>query len=155
MDLLSQVSDVSRLQFGLPAGFEIIIILIIVAVILFFGGQKLPQLARGIGKALGEFRRGRMEVERQIRQEMDASTSTSYQGTQQIVEINPRLVEAAKELNIDVLGRRERNLKMEIIKVLDEEPEEKLRKVAGLLGVSTEGLDRAQLMDQIGEALGI
>ncbi|MFQ5908354.1 MAG: twin-arginine translocase TatA/TatE family subunit [Thermoplasmata archaeon] len=155
MDLLSQVSEVSRLQFGLPAGFEIIIILIIVAVILFFGGQKLPQLARGIGKALGEFRRGRMEVERQIRQEMDASTSTSYQGTQQIVEINPRLVEAAKELNIDVLGRRERNLKMEIIKVLDEEPEEKLRKVAGLLGVSTEGLDRAQLMDQIGEALGI
>jgi sec-independent protein translocase protein TatA len=155
MDLLNQVSEVSRLQFGLPAGFEIIIILVIVAVILFFGGQKLPQLARGIGKAIGEFRRGRMEVERQIRQEMDTSTSTSYQGTQQIVEINPRLVEAAKELNIDVLGRRERDLKMEIIGVLDKESEEKLRKVAGLLGISTEGLDHAQLKDQIGEALGI
>ncbi|MFQ5987173.1 MAG: twin-arginine translocase TatA/TatE family subunit, partial [Thermoplasmata archaeon] len=98
MNFLSPAFEASRLQFGVPGGLEIIIILIIVAVLLFLGPTKLPQLARGIGKALGEFRRGRMEIERQIRQEMD--TTTTYEGTQQVVEINPRLVEAAKELNI-------------------------------------------------------
>ena len=153
MDYLTPFIEGSRLQFGIPAGLEIVIILVIVAVILFFGGQKLPQLARGIGKALGEFRRGRMQIEREIRQEID--TAQTYEGTQQVVEINPRLIEASKELNIDVLGRRERDLKMEIIKTLDSESEDKLRKVAGLLGVDSAGLDHAQLKDRIGEALGV
>ncbi len=154
MEFLSPVIETSRLQFGMPAGLEIVIILIIVAVLLFVGPTKLPQLARGIGKALGEFRRGRMEIERQIRQEVDAAAT--YSGTQQVFEISPRLVEAAKELNIDVLGRRERDLKMEIIRTLDSESEDKLRKVAGLLGIaSLEGLDHAQLKDRIGEALGV
>ncbi len=153
MYFLSPVIEASRLQFGVPAGLEIIIILIIVALLLFLGPTKLPALARGIGKALGEFRRGRMEIERQIRQEVDAAAT--YSGTQQVVEISPRLVEAAKELSIDVLGRRERDLKMEIIKTLDRESEDKLRKVGGLLGVDSEGLDHAQLKDRIGEALGV
>ncbi|MCJ2531774.1 MAG: twin-arginine translocase TatA/TatE family subunit [Candidatus Thermoplasmatota archaeon] len=153
MDFLSPVIDASRLQFGMPAGLEIIIILVIVGLLLFLGPTKLPQLARGIGKALGEFRRGRMEIERQIRQEVDAAATHS--GTQQVVEISPRLVEAAKELKIDVLGRRERDLKMEIIRALDRKSENKLRKVAGFLGVTSDGLDHAQLKDRIGEALGI
>ncbi len=154
MEFLSPVIEASRLQFGVPAGLEIIIILIIVALLLFLGPTKLPALARGIGKALGEFRRGRMEIERQIRQEVDAAAT--YSGTQQVFEISPRLVEAAKELDIDVLGRRERDLKMEIIRTLDRESEDKLRKVAGLLGIaSLEGLDHAQLKDRIGEALGV
>ena len=151
MDYLTPVIEASRLQF--PIGIELIILIGLVVVLLFFGGSKLPQLARGIGKALGEFRRGRMQIEREIRQELD--TAQTYEGLQQVVEINPRLVEASKELNIDVLGRRERDLKMEIIKTLDSESEDKLRKVAGLLGVDSEGLDHAQLKDRIGEALGV
>ena len=47
-------------------GIEWIIILVIVAVLLLFGPQKIPDLFRGFGRALGEFRRGRMEVEREI-----------------------------------------------------------------------------------------
>jgi sec-independent protein translocase protein TatA len=152
MDYLTPVIEGSRLQF--PIGIELIILIGLVVVLLFFGGSKLPQLARGIGKALGEFRRGRMQIEREIRQEIDIAQT--YSGTQQVVEINPRLVEASKELNIDVLGRRERDLKMEIIRTLDSESEDKLRKVAGLLGIaSLEGLDHAQLKDRIGEALGV
>ncbi len=151
MDYLTPVIEGSRLQF--PIGIELIIILVVVALLLFLGPTKLPQLARGIGKALGEFRRGRMQIEREIRQETE--TAVTYSGTQQVVEINPRLIEASKELNIDVLGRRERDLKMEIIKTLDSESEDKLRKVAGLLGVDSEGLDHAQLKDRIGEALGV
>ena len=39
--------------FGLPHGPEWLIILVLA--ILFFGADKLPKLARGLGKSLGEF----------------------------------------------------------------------------------------------------
>ena len=44
---------------GLP---EITIILIVFAV-LFFGGKKLAELAKGIGRFTGEFKKGKMEIE--------------------------------------------------------------------------------------------
>lgn len=50
----------------LPGGFEWIVILIVMAVLLLFGPKKLPELARGIGRSLGEFRRGRIEIEKEI-----------------------------------------------------------------------------------------
>src|SRR3989304_3596296 len=61
--------DFLRLGAQLPGGFEWIILLIVIAVPLLFGPQKLPELARSIGRAWGEFRRGKLEVERQIQQE--------------------------------------------------------------------------------------
>src|SRR2546425_9600723 len=51
-------------------GIEWVVILIIIAVLLLFGPSKLPELARGVGRALGEFRRGRMEIEREISTEL-------------------------------------------------------------------------------------
>ncbi len=45
-------------MFGLGLG-EILILLLIV--LLLFGGSKLPQLGRGLGKAIGEFRRSSSE----------------------------------------------------------------------------------------------
>jgi len=37
-----------------------------VALILFGGASKLPELARGLGRAMGEFKRGQIEIEREI-----------------------------------------------------------------------------------------
>jgi sec-independent protein translocase protein TatA len=37
-----------------------------VIVLLLFGAKKLPELARGIGQSLGEFKRARDEFEREI-----------------------------------------------------------------------------------------
>jgi sec-independent protein translocase protein TatA len=48
----------------LPHGAEWLYILIIVLVL--FGGAKLPQLARGLGKSLGEFKKAKEEFEREI-----------------------------------------------------------------------------------------
>ncbi|MBU0684482.1 MAG: twin-arginine translocase TatA/TatE family subunit [Candidatus Thermoplasmatota archaeon] len=44
---------------------EIILILVFFAM-LFLGGKKIPEFARGLGRAMGEFKRGRLEIEREI-----------------------------------------------------------------------------------------
>jgi sec-independent protein translocase protein TatA len=51
---------------GLPGGLELFIILAIA--ILLFGANKLPELARSSGQAMGEFRKGRQEIEAEIRE---------------------------------------------------------------------------------------
>lgn len=42
-------------------------ILIFLVLLLLFGAKKLPELARGIGKSAGEFKRARDEFEREIK----------------------------------------------------------------------------------------
>ncbi len=52
-------------------------ILVFLIVLLLFGAKKLPQLARGIGKSTGEFKRARDEFEREItRAEVEATAET-------------------------------------------------------------------------------
>ncbi len=49
---------------SLPQSGEMVIIFVII--LLLFGAKKLPQLARGVGKSLGEFRKAREEFEHEI-----------------------------------------------------------------------------------------
>ncbi|MEQ1822187.1 MAG: twin-arginine translocase TatA/TatE family subunit [Fimbriimonadaceae bacterium] len=49
---------------GLPGGSEWIIILVIV--LLLFGGKKIPELLRGVGKGVGELQKGVHEGKRMI-----------------------------------------------------------------------------------------
>ncbi len=42
------------------------IIAIVVVVFLLFGAKKLPELARGLGKSLGEFRKAKTEFEEEL-----------------------------------------------------------------------------------------
>ena len=46
---------------------EIIIILVIVLIL--FGGKKLPELARGLGKGINEFKKASREVSDEINDE--------------------------------------------------------------------------------------
>src|SRR5438105_7710417 len=48
------------------AGPDMIVILLIV--LLLFGAKKLPELARGMGRAVKEFGAARDEIERELRQ---------------------------------------------------------------------------------------
>lgn len=49
---------------NLPHGAEWLIILVLA--ILFFGADKLPKLARGLGKSLGEFKKAKEDFEKEI-----------------------------------------------------------------------------------------
>ncbi len=74
---------------GPIGGPEMVMIFIIV--LLLFGAKKLPELARGVGKSMGEFKKAREEFEREItrseeevrREARDKETATkSASGTE-------------------------------------------------------------------------
>lgn len=50
----------------LPMGNEWII-LIIIAVVFIFGAKKIPELAKTFGKAKGEFEKGKIEGEKELK----------------------------------------------------------------------------------------
>lgn len=52
------------LLFGMPGGTEWIIILLVV--ILLFGAKKIPDLARGLGKGIREFKDASKEIKDEV-----------------------------------------------------------------------------------------
>lgn len=52
------------LLFSMPGGSEWILILL--AVLLFFGGKKIPELMRGVGKGMREFNDAKNNVKDEI-----------------------------------------------------------------------------------------
>ena len=59
------------LLFGLPGGMELIIIVFVV--LLLFGGRKIPELMRGLGKGIKEFNSARATIETEIKEGMKES----------------------------------------------------------------------------------
>ncbi len=59
------------LLLGMPGGSEWIIILI--AIIVLFGGRKIPELARGIGKGIREFN----DAKKGVKDEIEAGMTDS------------------------------------------------------------------------------
>jgi len=51
------------------------IILIVLVILLLFGAKKIPELARGIGKGMSEFKKGIKDVENEIKS-TDTDTET-------------------------------------------------------------------------------
>jgi sec-independent protein translocase protein TatA len=51
------------------------LIIAVVAGILFYGSSKIPQLAHSLGRSVGEFKKGKLEVEKEIKAEQAASAS--------------------------------------------------------------------------------
>ncbi len=64
-------------------GYEFL--LIFLAILLLFGGRKIPELARGLGKGIREFNNARNAIETEIKEGMkqveSGSTTTSQKSS--------------------------------------------------------------------------
>jgi len=49
---------------GMPGGIEIVIIVLVI--LLFFGAKRIPELARGLGQGIKEFRKASDDLKREI-----------------------------------------------------------------------------------------
>ena len=63
-----------------PGGMEMVVILLIA--VLLFGANKIPKLARSTGEAMGEFKKGRQEVEQELQdlQEGEIDSESEEEG---------------------------------------------------------------------------
>jgi sec-independent protein translocase protein TatA len=75
------------LAFGMPAAPEWIFIGILALIL--FGPKKIPEIARGLGKALGELQRAKEDFHREITGVPPLPKIESPQGLQSVSPMNP------------------------------------------------------------------
>ena len=59
-----------------PVCYLHVIFIIIIAVIFIFGAKKIPELAKTFGKAKGEFEKGKIEGEKELKDFKDKETKS-------------------------------------------------------------------------------
>lgn len=60
-----------------PGGMELVVILMLA--VLLFGANKIPELARSTGQAMGEFQKGRQEMEEEIQENIDTDVDNGFE----------------------------------------------------------------------------
>lgn len=84
--------------------------LIVVAIIILFGASKIPELARSLGKATGEFKKGKQEIERELT-DVEKSIKEAPDETK-----SSKVKQMARDLGISIEGKTEEQLLDEIQK---------------------------------------
>ena len=69
------------LLFSFPGGFEWVLILM--AILLIFGGKKIPELMKGLGKGIREFNDARDKVKDEIEEGMNKNEPSDKEGHSQ------------------------------------------------------------------------
>lgn len=68
----------------MPGGWEIIVILFVI--LLLFGGKKIPELMRGLGKGIREFNNARNSIETEIREGMREADKKAIEEKRKVEE---------------------------------------------------------------------
>jgi sec-independent protein translocase protein TatA len=132
---------------GILEGLDLIIIIIVIAALFLLGPKKLPEMFRSVGRALGEFRRGKMEIEQEIRSQFSDGI--------QPVATHDRLAGVATSLGVDSSAKTDAQIKIAIARALDKAPDAQLRTAAQNLGVNLLGGDLEGLKQEILKALAL
>ena len=62
---------------SMPGGFEMVIIVLVI--LLLFGAKRIPELARGIGQGINEFRKASDDIKKEIdKGKQGVNESTQY-----------------------------------------------------------------------------
>ncbi|MFB6165147.1 MAG: twin-arginine translocase TatA/TatE family subunit [Haloarculaceae archaeon] len=77
---------------GIPGGPELLVILLIA--VLLFGANKIPELARSSGQAIGEFQKGREEVEEELKQMKDSDIEAESDFDDDVETVDSEAVDA-------------------------------------------------------------
>ncbi|RMF30262.1 MAG: twin-arginine translocase TatA/TatE family subunit [Bacteroidetes bacterium] len=68
----------ANLIFGfIPSGMELVIVLFVI--LLLFGGKKIPELMRGLGRGIREFNNARATIETEIKEGMKEADRKSLE----------------------------------------------------------------------------
>jgi sec-independent protein translocase protein TatA len=112
MNVEMEILPLNMMMQMIPTGFEWIFIVIIVVVI-FFGAKKIPDLARGFGKATSEFEKARIEAKRELRELKNAGTSSTTTATNTAAN-REKLESIADTLGIDYTDKNDEQLRLAI-----------------------------------------
>ncbi len=96
----------------IPQGMEIIIIGIVI-IVLIFGAKKIPDIAKSMGRAGGEFKKGKQEADKEAKDALEADDKPESAEKE-----HDKLLNVAKGLGIDVDGKNDEVLRKEIEKAL-------------------------------------
>ena len=113
MNIEMEILPLNMMMQMIPSGFEWIFIVVIV-VVLIFGAKKIPDLARGFGKATTEFEKARIEAKRELREIKNAGTSSSSSTTTNAAANREKLESIADTLGIDYTDKNDEQLRLAI-----------------------------------------
>jgi sec-independent protein translocase protein TatA len=112
MNVEMEILPLNMMMQMIPSGFEWIFIVVIV-VVLIFGAKKIPDLARGFGKATTEFEKARIEAKRELREIKNAGTSSTTTTTNTAAN-REKLESIADTLGIDYTDKDDEQLRLAI-----------------------------------------
>jgi sec-independent protein translocase protein TatA len=95
-----------------PGAMEIA--LIVVAIIVLFGASKIPELARSLGKATGEFKKGQKEIERELTDVERSIKETPEENK------SSKIKQMARDLGISTEGKTDEEIQKKMPKVKSE-----------------------------------
>ena len=90
------VTFLNTFLLSMPGGSEWILILLVV--LLFFGGRKIPDLMRGIGRGVREFNDAKTNVKNEIEAGMTEKDRKEQDAERELKEAREKLLQAEAKL---------------------------------------------------------